>query len=144
MNEKKTLNDISLKEYFETRLRDLEKATTIVASNLEKSTAIAASAMERRLEGMNEFRNQLKDQTSTFVVRSEYNSTLSRLNEDIRVLRESKATMDGKASQMSTNISTIIAIIGLIISLVGFFRYNFTPVSSNMNFLPTPSVQGVK
>jgi hypothetical protein len=61
---------------------------------------------------------------------------MARVNEDIRILRESKAKMDGKASQLSTNIATAIAIVGLVLSLLGVFRNNLTPFNGNP---PTPA-----
>lgn len=136
-----TKNEITIKEYFETKIQALENATTV-----------AAIGMEKRLEGMNEFRNQLKDQTSTFITRLEVVSSHERMNrdikdlqdnrnvyiprieyesqhklltDDIRVLRESKATIEGKASQSSTNIATIIAIIGVLLALLSIvIKYN--------------------
>ena len=79
---------------------------------------------------MNEFRSALKDQATSFLPKAEYDVQIKTMNSDIRVLRESKAEVDGKSSQLATNIATAIAIIGLVISLVGFFRYNFTPISA--------------
>ena len=188
-------NNISLKEYFDTRINALEKATTIVANNLKEATAIAASGidkrlenmndfrwqlkdqastflprteyaaqieristdvkmlretksaldvsaamMEKRLESMNEFRSALKDQASTFMPRAEYDAQMKSVDTDLRVLRESKAELAGKSSQLATNIATAIAVIGLVISLVGFFRYNFTPISAGPA-MPTAIIQ---
>ena len=76
---------ITLKDYFDARIdsvekiaelntlavSDLSKATT---DSIEKSTNLAKEDMERRLEGMNEFRTQLKDQTATFINRGEYDT----------------------------------------------------------------------
>ena len=78
---------ISLKEFM------LEKF-----SNLEKSTELARLSMEKRLEGMNEFRDTLRDQASKFITRAELNVMVSKFDQeiarliaDIRILRESDA-----------------------------------------------------
>lgn len=54
-------NVVSLKEYFDRRFTDAETA-------LDK----ASVAVDRRLEGMNEFREQLTNQATTFLPRNEY------------------------------------------------------------------------
>ena len=51
-----------LKELFETKINAIEKATILANENLKI-----------RLESMNEFRNQMKDQAGTFVSRTELN-----------------------------------------------------------------------
>lgn len=170
-------SEITLKEYFESRLNALEKATTIVANGLEKATTIAAAGMDKRLEGMNEFREQLRDQTSTFITRNEHEIIVLRITEDIknikafdasfftraehqiyrektendiRILRESKATLDGKASQLSTNIALILAIAGLLISLGGlinsnlFSQPNSTPIQLPITYVVPQSLSSVK
>ncbi len=102
---------VSLEKHFETR---------IIA--IEKSIEATAKVLDRRLEGMNEFREALKDQASKFITRSELNVIIQRLDVDIRVLREYKATMEGKASQTSVSFAYAIAIISLIVGIVGYFK----------------------
>lgn len=133
------INEVSLKEYIETKIGAVEKATTIASANLEK-----------RLEGMNEFRAQLKDQSNTFLTRAEHQSYTEKVDSDIRVLRESKATLEGKASQKSVNLSTILAVIGItiaFISLVHTFAEKSTsatiPVMSPQIIYYTPSTNNV-
>ena len=148
---------VSLKEYFNTRILEQENQFNIKIAALEKATTIAAAQMEKRLESQNEFRGQLKDQaagmfsrteheiysqrvsddikelkdkTSVFLLRNEHDVYVKKMDEDIRVLRESKATLEGKASQMSVNVSLILAVISVIIAMVGMFRGFIVPVSS--------------
>lgn len=107
------MSDIPIKDYFEMRIEALEKATTL-----------AALQMDKRLEGMNEFRTQLKDQGQTFLTRAEMDivshntrSEISLMKDDIRILREAKAQMEGKASQQSVQVSLVFAIIGILIGI---------------------------
>src|ERR1035437_4134502 len=51
------------------RFLGVETQLNIKISSLEKATTVAAGLMEKRLESMNEFRAQLKDQAATFVDR---------------------------------------------------------------------------
>jgi hypothetical protein len=115
-------DNVPLKEYFEAR---------VVA--LEKATILAAHQMERRLEGMNEFREQLKDQAGQFQTKQEANLRWDNfirdqeaIKSDIRILRESRAMLEGKASQQSVNVATILAVVGIVLWMVdivvGFLR----------------------
>jgi hypothetical protein len=73
--------------------------------------------MEHRLNAMNEFRESLKDQSNLFLTKAEYTACKEKIDEDIRLLRESRAELHGKASQMQANIALAIAIIGILMSL---------------------------
>lgn len=102
---------VSLRDHFDSR---------IVA--IEKYTATAAGVLEKRLESMNEFREALKNQATQFVTRAELNAIRERFDLDIRILREYKAAMDGKASQLSVIISALIAVVSLAISILGIIK----------------------
>ena len=106
-----TPDDITLKEYFESRLDALEKATHMAADNLE-----------RRLEGMNERDSMLKTQTGVSVTKVEFDAILLGINKDIRELRDFKNTHEGKASQGSVIISIIIGVLGVLIAAVALFK----------------------
>jgi hypothetical protein len=88
---------------------------------LENSFNTANVGLEKRLEAMNEFRSQLKDQASGFFTRNEHDQFSKRIEEDIRSLRESRAQLEGKASQNSVNIAYVIAGVSMIISLILHF-----------------------
>jgi hypothetical protein len=101
------MDDVSLKEHVESRLMALEKATVLAARTLEK-----------RLEGMNEFRDALKNQAGLFATRSEVQIQVEKLGEDIKILREYKAALEGKASQLYVTMTLIIAIVSTFIAVV--------------------------
>jgi hypothetical protein len=99
--------DVPLKEHIERRLESVEQATTL-----------AARALEKRLEGMNEFREALKNQSATFVTRAELTVQVAKCESDIRMLREYKASLEGKASQLYVTITLVIALVSMFTSLV--------------------------
>lgn len=86
---------VSLREYLDTRIAEIEKrekasgeatearfqavdrSTALAFAALDKATALAASAVEKRLESMNEFRQQLNDQASHFVTRVEIDDKMN-------------------------------------------------------------------
>lgn len=64
---------VSLKEYVERRFEENEKARQI-----------AFNALEKRLDGMNEFRHQLDRQAGTFVTKTELDLNLKTIKDDKR------------------------------------------------------------
>jgi Flp pilus assembly protein TadD len=98
---------VSLLRYIDTRFKASDRATES-----------ARTTMEKRLEGMNEFRDQLKDQAARFVTREELNP----MQEDLRVLRESKATLEGKASYTSMMVALALSAGALIVGLLNFWK----------------------
>lgn len=92
-NDKFTHRDgISLREYIEARLDAIEKATNL-----------AKEQMNYRLEGMNEFREQLNRQAATFVTNKELN-----------------AKLDGLEKSRRDNLSLLISLVALGIGILGF------------------------
>lgn len=130
-------SEISLKEYVDLQVESAKKA--IVAcrvrereifenlrgifeariDSIEKATKLAADTMDKRLDGMNEFRDTLRDQASKFSTRAEIDLFKAGVEDDIRILRESKANLEGKASQNSVNLALAFSICGLLIGIFG-------------------------
>jgi len=71
----------------------LETLINLEGKNYRDNTVTAALALDKRLEIMNKFRESMKDQSATFITRTEYSSLHDRVIEDIRILRESKASL---------------------------------------------------
>ena len=97
---------ISLEKYIDTRLEDKQEALDA-----------ARQSMEKRLEGMNEFRDAIKDATARFMTRDEVAGQLRPICEDIRTLRTIADQNAGKATIKSLMITTIISIVSLITAL---------------------------
>lgn len=87
-------------------------------SALKDSMELSRQSMEKRLEGMNEFREALKDQTAKFITRNEHEAMMNNYNKDIRELRESRAMLEGKASQSSLNIVLGVSLVAILISII--------------------------
>lgn len=82
--------------------------------SIDKALTLAREQLETRLEGMNEFRQSLKDQATQFVTKAEHRFIL----DDIRELRESRAELRGKASQASVYIAWLLAVVSIFINLL--------------------------
>jgi hypothetical protein len=105
---------VSLKEYVDLRFTANQQA-------IEK----AERTMNTRLEGMNEFRDTLKDQASRFLTREEVRLMIEPINtlvlkndEKISSLELTRAELAGKASQASVYIAWLISGIGIALSVL--------------------------
>jgi len=102
------VDGVTLTEHFDERFRAQEKALEL-----------AYASMEKRLDGMNEFRQALRDQNSLFVNRAEHDALVA----DIRGLREFRAGLEGVASAKSVYIAFAISVLSLAFSLVHWFSH---------------------
>lgn len=66
----------------ESRIRHelYKEALKLAREALAKDVDLARSAIEHRLESMNEFRMQLKDQAGTFVTREDHKTVINAIN----------------------------------------------------------------
>jgi len=80
------MSDIPLKEFLEQRI-----------SSLETARDKAEEQMNRRLEGMNEFRDALGDQSNRMMPRSEYEFAHRSMDEKVRALEASMAKSPTKS-----------------------------------------------
>jgi hypothetical protein len=102
---------ISFKEYLESRLRDSERAVELAWNQLEK-----------RLEAMNAFRNQLKDQAGTFLTKESYDLKHALIQKQVDDLNVARAILDSKASSKSVYISYAISFIIIVIEVIKFIK----------------------
>lgn len=107
MATKNTESVVSVKEYFDARL-----------AALDKSLLSQSESLDKRLESMNEFRLQIKDQTATFYTRQEHELFKDLVNKDLRTLQEYKTTLEAKASQISVFICGLLSFLGLVIGVI--------------------------
>jgi len=94
----------------------MEKAYNLMFESVEQATELARTQMEARLEGMNEFREQLKDQASKFVTREELESKVSLLNAEIKSTSKGKVSW-GVAIAITALVSFSLSAIILILTV---------------------------
>jgi hypothetical protein len=94
---------LSLKEYFEEKLKAMDNAVNK-----------AEAAHERRLENMNEFRSQLKDQQQTFVERNYFEVQHTKLEEKIKELKTYMDKLEGRKEGGSIIWAYVVAVISLL------------------------------
>ena len=108
---------VSLREYIDTKFHMQEKLFESKSDAAEKATILAKAEIDRRLEGMNEFREQLSKQADSFITRSDF----ANHSKEIESLKLSRAELSGKASQVAVNISYLISGICILLTIVSFF-----------------------
>jgi hypothetical protein len=117
------INDCKiLQKHLEDKVQTSERLLNEKIININKSIDLASVQLNERLNGMNEFREALKDQSQKYLTKDEFNIQHLRVQDDIRILRESKAQLEGKASQTSVLISYAIALISLIIAIISYYH----------------------
>ncbi len=88
-------------------------------SMLEKATLVAKGEMERRLEGMNEFREQLTTQAFSFVSKKEVELKLEKL--DIKIDGLVTALAERKGSSKWSEYIVTVLISGVVFLVIRFF-----------------------
>jgi len=102
------------RESINDRFESTVKLNELMAKHIDEATNLARIGMERRLEGMNEFRDALKDQTARMATRLE----LEAFGKDVRELREFAVEVKAKASQKSVYIAWAFSFISIIIAVI--------------------------
>lgn len=120
--------DVPLREHFEARLVDLEKLVAINFKAHEREHELMEVvrladkvALEKHLAWLNEMRGALKDEReerNRLYPRSEHDVYATAVEKDLRTLRESRAEMEGKASQSNLNVTFVIASAGAVVGIV--------------------------
>lgn len=119
----------TLREMFESQFRSLKEVIELNFNAINKATDKALTANDKRLEGMNEFRDTLKDQAASFITRKDFDAQHEAVKENIQRLEISRAEMDSKANQKTMDIKFVeakssqnkilaIAVIAVLVSIV--------------------------
>jgi hypothetical protein len=122
---------VELKEYVEAIIEAQRQYFESSIAAVKEATTIAAISMEKRLDGMNEFRAALKDQSGRMATTSDVDLKILRLEESVsvrlkaieerqRALLSFKDQMAGRASAGAVYLSYAIAGLGLTLAIIDF------------------------
>ena len=130
----------------ETRLGDMDSALQLKTETLNDAIRIRSQELERRLEGLNQLRDEVvkdremflkketyeyktnfydswirevDDKLSLTITRAEYDREHKVLDNEVRLLRESKVLLEGKASQKSLNFTIFATAISMLLASFG-------------------------
>lgn len=94
-------------QFLENHAREVERN--------ERELARTQADLNRRLEGMNEFREQLRLQAATFVTRELYEPNHTELRRRLDMLEQKQANFAGRAFATAAVIGVVIALAQLLI-----------------------------
>lgn len=118
-------NDVSLRDYMEAKFRNVEdkldsqKEFNKLHFDLnEKAIKKAEDSMTTRLESMNEFRNQIKEERGNYATKEHISTLEKTIDNRIKPLETANAFTAGKLWV----VMTIFAAIPTIIAIIAFIR----------------------
>lgn len=79
---------------------------------------VARNAMEYRLEGMNEFREQLTQQGQTFASRENVEVVREHILQRLRDIENTQAILNGRLWALGAALTTGLAIVGILVTVV--------------------------
>jgi len=104
-------DSVSLRDYFEMRLKEQQRAVEAALASAEKAVTKAEVATEKRFEGVNEFRATLADQAATLMPRAEAEIRFASLLAKIDSLQ--------RVASMALGIAAVLPlVIGVIVTLL--------------------------
>lgn len=120
--------NIITKKYIKEKIKNVKLYSRLKFKGNSKALKLSANRLDKRLDDMNHYRELLKDQNSEFLSKNEFNIQhekleimLNEAREDIKMLRENKANLEGKASMASVWVSYLIGFSALAIAILRFF-----------------------
>lgn len=114
------MNDVTLREYVEKRFEAADKAVNAALAAQKEAVTKAENSMEKRFEGVNEFRATLADQQRTLMPRAEAELRLEGMGERIKSLEDSRIEKRGSGDGMKNLWGIILAAIGMLLALIAF------------------------
>ena len=96
-----------------------EKAVAAALSAANTAVGKAEVASEKRLDSVNEFRGQLKDQQATLISRAEADARFASITDSITELKDRANRSDGKGAGVTTAWVVLVAVIGMGVGVAG-------------------------
>jgi len=116
-----------MKSYLDKQISQTERhcneTTDLKINALKEATTLAKDSMEIRLEGMNRFREDLREQAKTLYSRQEHDLYAAKVTDQIQNHQSILDQLKGKAEQSAVNIALLLAAIATILSLIDFITH---------------------
>lgn len=109
----------SLKEHFEARLNEWDKRLDQRFESQEKAIHTANTANEKRLDSVNEFRGQLKDQSGDFMRKVQADERFTAIEARMKIMEDAALKIVGKGTGSQQLWVIILAVVGLVAGLIG-------------------------
>ncbi len=90
---------------------------------MDESIKVAATEMNRRLEGMNEFRAQINSAETKFMTRQEWDSAHRLLESQVRALETRLDRKEGETSGVRMTGNAMVAVVIAIAAVLGIITW---------------------
>jgi hypothetical protein len=108
----------SLKELINVKFEELDKRLNLRDEATHKALTLATGIMDKRLDGMNEFREQLSTQAASFVTKEYLEQIKVSVEHRTRDLELWKSNIDGRMVMIAVGIPIFITICQIALKLV--------------------------
>ena len=106
---------VSLREYFQVQINNLDRRIEEQRRDGEANIKLASQVMESRLEGMNEFRNQINMERASYVRQDELDLKITALRAEIRPAQDYKQQVSGGLFTIGLLISLGLGVMSLVV-----------------------------
>ena len=110
------MTDISLKEHLQSQINWLDRYFIDQVKSIDAKTALAKADIDTRLQGMNEFRDTLRDQASRLMTRTESLTQHEALEVRMKSLELNRAASEGRMLMISGFVAFVASILVAIIA----------------------------
>jgi hypothetical protein len=110
---------MTLREYIDLRFSNVEKEFKTYQCSMDANLKNAYGSMEKRLEGMNEFRQTITDQANKYFTKAEHEAWKEKIEQELQTLRDFKLTIDTKASTSAVRTAYVVSGISIFLSFIG-------------------------
>jgi restriction endonuclease len=100
----------------EEKIKGMDRELALHVKSLKEATSVARSELERRLEGMNEFREQLNSQAATFMSRQEIGALFEKVELKTNILEKMSNQRKG-SKQWTDHIITVLIGLGVVVAI---------------------------
>ena len=119
------MSEITLRDYIDTRISSIESSILGLKEYIiqhfelnDKAVKLANESMLTRLESMNEFRAQIREERVNLATKDDVVTTYDKLNARLCPLEQAKAFSSGKMWM----VMVIFAAIPTVLALIALFR----------------------
>ena len=106
---------------YERERESIEQSTRVAMSSAQKAVEKAEAAVEKRLEGMNEFRGSLADQARLLMPRAEAESRMLEMGKQLAMLSSRIDRGEGRSGGLNAGWGYLVGGVGLLGGLIGLF-----------------------
>ena len=100
------MTDVSLKEHIEAQIRALDRFVASQVEAIKDAVKIALDTLNKRLEGMNEFRDALKDQSAKLATKDD----IKAIDDRLKLLELRDERIAGMAAGVALIVSVVVTL----------------------------------